>query len=78
MIGYSYENLYDTENANKYYEIYVEEYKSGDYIEQCVYNLATLNENVDKEKAKKYANLLVKEFPNSQFNNTRISKIINN
>lgn len=78
MIGYSYENLYDTENANKYYEIYVEEYKSGDYIEQCVYNLAILNENVDKEKAKKYANKLVEEYPNSQFNNTRIRKIINN
>ncbi|MFR1709112.1 MAG: tetratricopeptide repeat protein [Clostridium sp.] len=77
MMAGSYENLGDIESANKYYEIYVDKYlKEGSYIEQCLYSLATNNYGIDNEKAKKYAEILHNEFNKSEFNNSKIEKIL--
>jgi len=73
----SYEGLEDIENANKYYEIYVDKYeKNGSYIEQCLYSLAINNEGIDKEKSKKYAKILTNRFSKSEYNNSRIKAIL--
>lgn len=77
MMASSYEGLEDIENANKYYEIYVDKYlKNGSYIEQCLYSLATNNEGIDKEKSKKYAEILTNGFSKSDYNNSRIESIL--
>lgn len=77
MMASSYEGLEDIENANKYYEIYVDKYeKNGSYIEQCLYSLAINNEGIDKEKSKKYAKILTNRFSKSEYNNSRIKAIL--
>lgn len=77
MMAGSYENLGDIESANKYYEMYVDKYlNEGSYIEQCLYSLATNNDGIDNEKAKKYARILHDEFSKSEFNNSRIKEIL--
>jgi len=77
MMASSYEGLEDIENANKYYEIYVDKYlKNGSYTEQCLYSLATNNEGIDKEKSKKYAEILTNGFSKSEYNNSRIESIL--
>lgn len=77
MLGFCYEKIYDVENANKYYELYINKYNKGDYFDATLYNLAIINKDIDKEKAKKYANMLAKDYSESQYNNTIIKSIIN-
>lgn len=77
MLGFSYEKIYDIENANKYYELYINKYNKGDYFEATLYSLAIINKDLDKEKSKQYAKILVSEYENSQYNNTVIKSIIN-
>jgi len=77
MLAYSYEKNLDVENANKYYETYVEKFNKGNYTEATLYSLALINEKIDKEKSKKYAKILVDNYKKSQYNNTRISDILN-
>lgn len=77
MLAYSYEKNLDVENANKYYETYVEKFDKGNYTEATLYSLALINEKIDKEKSKKYAKILVNNYKKSQYNNTRIRDIIN-
>ncbi|HAK41780.1 MAG TPA: hypothetical protein DCM59_02395 [Clostridium sp.] len=65
------------ENANKYYEIYVDKYlEKGSYIEQCLYSLAINNKEVDNKKSKKYAEILHNKFSESEYNNSRIKDIL--
>lgn len=77
MLGFCYEKIYDVENANKYYELYLNKYSKGDYFEAALYSLAIINKDIDKEKSKKYANVLANEYRDSQYNNTIIKSIIN-
>lgn len=77
MLGFCYEKIYDVENANKYYELYINKYNKGDYFEAALYSLAILNKDIDREKAKRFANMLANEYSNSQYNNTIIKSIIN-
>ncbi|EQB86090.1 hypothetical protein M918_16330 [Clostridium sp. BL8] len=53
MLGFCYEKIYDVENANKYYELYLNKYSKGDYFEAALYSLAIINKDIDKEKSKK-------------------------
>lgn len=76
MLGVSYEKESDITTAIKYYEIYANKFPMGDYIENAIYNLAILNENINVEKSKKYANEIINKFPNSQFNNSKIENIL--
>jgi len=77
MMAGSYENLEDIESANKYYELYVDKYlEGGSYIQQCVYSLAINNEGIDKEKSRKYAEIVTIKFNESEYNNSRIQNIL--
>lgn len=77
MMASAYDGLKNIETANRYYEIYVEEYlKEGSYIQQCLYSLAINNNEIDKEKSKKYAELLVEHYSDSEFNNSIIKDIV--
>ncbi|MGL4772841.1 MAG: tetratricopeptide repeat protein [Clostridium sp.] len=76
LTGVSEEKLLKNEEAIKYYEEYVNNYKDGDYIEEVLYNLALLNKSIDKDKSKKYAKRLNKEYPKSIYNNQNIKEII--
>lgn len=78
MLGVSYEHENDITNAIKYYEVYAEKYKADSYTESVLYNLAILNKNININLAKKYGNILVQEYPNSQFNNSKIEEILSN
>lgn len=76
MLALSYEKESDITTSIKYYEIYANKFKGGDYIENVIYNLAVLNENTNIEKSKKYANEIINKFPYSQFNNSKIENIL--
>ncbi|MEG0773105.1 tetratricopeptide repeat protein [Clostridium sp.] len=76
IMGFAYEKKFDVENANKYYEIYVNEFSDGSYVDVSLYNLAILNENIDLEKSKKYALILSRDYSDSQYNNSKISSIM--
>lgn len=77
MMADSYDNLEDMENANKYYEIYVDKYlEKGSYIEQCLYSLAINNKEIYNKKSKKYAEILHNKFSESEYNNSRIKDIL--
>ncbi len=77
MMAGSYEDLEDIESANKYYESYVDKYLEGvSYIQQCVYSLAINNEGIDKEKSRKYAEIVTNKFNESEYNNSRIQNIL--
>ena len=77
MLGFSYEKLGEAERAIKYYESYINNYSSGNYIETVLYNTALLYENINLEKAKIYAKEIADRYPNSMYNNSRIGQILN-
>lgn len=76
LLGSAYENLGDTEKAIKYYTNYDNRFNNGDYEEIVLYNLALLYKNIDMNKAKIYGKKLVKDFPASIYNNTKIQNLI--
>ncbi|SHJ76464.1 Tetratricopeptide repeat-containing protein [Clostridium cavendishii DSM 21758] len=76
LTGLSYEKNNDYENALKYYEKYVNENETGDYVEEVLYKLSTIYYKIDKQKAKTYASKLVNSYPNSIYNNTTLKQIL--
>ncbi|MGL4730388.1 MAG: tetratricopeptide repeat protein [Clostridium sp.] len=76
MMGVCYESQSDIVGAIKWYEEYVNKYKSGSYTESVLYKLAILNKDIDNKKSKQYANEIIKNYPNSQYNNSKIEDII--
>lgn len=58
-----------------YYEEYIAKYDKT-YIEEIYYKLALAYEEIDLNKSKEYAEHINKEFKNSIYNNSKISKII--
>lgn len=78
FLATSYKNSGDVENAIKYYTMYDASYKTGSYEETVLYELAVIYKDVDKQKAKDYANNLVDHYPNSMYNNSIIKSIISN
>ena len=61
--------------AIEYYEEYIAKYDKT-YIEEIYYKLALAYEEIDLNKSKEYAEHINKEFNNSIYNNSKISKII--
>lgn len=78
FLGTTYKNAGDMENAIKYYTMYDNGYKKGSYEETVLYELAVIYKDVDKEKAKNYANNLLSHYPASMYNNSIIKSIISN
>lgn len=78
FIGTTYKNLGDIENEIKYYEMYDSNYKTGSYEETVLYELAVAYKDIDKGKAKSYANSLEQHYPTSIYNNSVIKSIISN
>lgn len=78
FLATSYKNSGDMENAIKYYTMYDASYKTGSYEETVLYELAVIYKDIDKQKAKEYANNLVAHYPKSMYNNSIIKSIISN
>lgn len=57
------------------YEEYYNQYPKGVYVEEALYELALLNNSIDKEKSKNYANILMSNFPNSIYVNDKVMSI---
>lgn len=75
-LGSTFEKMNDFQSAFKYYEEYLIKYPSGNYEEDVLYKLATLNKNVNNQKSKIYAQKLVYKYPTSKYNNSIIAWIL--
>lgn len=76
MLALAYKATSDFENAIKYYELSLKQSPRGSYSEEVLYNLITINNEVDVKKSKSYAKKLVNQFPNSQYNNSIVKEIL--
>lgn len=75
-LGSVYEKIGDYENALRLYEEYHKSFSREDYGEEVLYKMVMIYKNVDKNKAKIYAEELVNVYPKSIYNNTKIRAII--
>lgn len=76
LLAATYEKLSDNDNAIKEYEVYVNSYKDGAYIQEAYYKLALLYKNINLEKSKEYANIIRNNYSDSIYNNNVIKEII--
>jgi len=76
MLAVSYKSVLDFQNALVYYKLSLKEFPAGIYTEEVLYNLIIINKEIDINKAKGYAEKLVKQFPNSQYDNSIVKKIL--
>ncbi|WP_446897959.1 tetratricopeptide repeat protein [Clostridium sp. LBM24168] len=76
MMGYNFELSGDIENAIKYYDKYDKSYQNGSYEETVIYRLALIYRDLDKSKAKIYAQKLISRYPFSIYNNSVVHSII--
>ncbi|WP_459479895.1 tetratricopeptide repeat protein [Clostridium saccharoperbutylacetonicum] len=74
----SYAKLSDSNEAVSQFEKYYDKYPKGVYTQEALYELALLTNKSDKEKSKKYANMLINNFPNSIYVNDNIAAIARN
>ncbi|MGL6105124.1 tetratricopeptide repeat protein [Romboutsia sp.] len=66
------------EDAKEYYEIYINEYKNENYYDDCLYSYGLmLNDLDEKNKSKEVLEKLVRYKPNSEFINSKVTKVIN-
>ena len=65
----------ENQTALAQYEEYYSKYSRGVYAEEALYELALLNNSVDKEKSKNYANTLINNFPKSIYINDNLASI---
>ena len=65
----------DDQTALLQYDEYYSKYPKGVYAEEALYELALLNNSVDKEKSKNYANALINNFPKSIYINDNLVSI---
>ena len=77
MTGNAFYLSGDVENAIKYYTQYDQEFSNGNYEDTVLYNLAIIYKDIDKSKAKSYAEKLLEGYPQSIYNNS-ISRSIAN
>jgi tetratricopeptide (TPR) repeat protein len=75
-LGSAYERIADYENALRQYEEYHKSYSRQDYGEEVLYKMVMIYKNIDKNKAKLYAEELVKVYPKSIYNNSKTRAII--
>ncbi|WP_315077900.1 tetratricopeptide repeat protein [uncultured Clostridium sp.] len=71
------EQLNNSDEAIKLYELYYEEYPKGSYADNALYNLSLILNNTDREKSIYYANKLRDDFSGSIYFNDTINQILN-
>lgn len=71
------EKIGNIEESLKFYKNYINKYTKGEYKGEVLYRLVVNYEKIDKEVAKKYAEELNDNFPDSMYNNSVIKNIIN-
>ncbi|WP_252233863.1 tetratricopeptide repeat protein [Clostridium sp. ZS1] len=71
------EQLNNSDEAIKLYELYYEEYPKGSYADNALYNLSLILNNTDREKSIYYADKLRDEFSESIYFNETINQILN-
>lgn len=76
LLAATYENIKDTKNAISKYEEYINVYKDGTYIQESYYKLALLYKEVDLDKSKNYANIIMNNYSDSIYNNNVIKEIL--
>ncbi|MFT5875163.1 MAG: tetratricopeptide (TPR) repeat protein [Clostridium sp.] len=76
MLALTYKSISDFENTVKYYELTLKQFPNGSYTEEVIYNLILINKDIDIDKAKSYADKLVRQFPHSQYYNSIVKEII--
>lgn len=67
--------LSDNNVALEQFEEYYNQYPSGTYVQEALYELTLLSDLIDKQKSKKYAGILVDNYPNSIYANNNIQSI---
>lgn len=67
----------NSDSALKGYEEYYNLYPNGSYIQDSLYQLILMYNDIDKQKSKNYANILINNYPDSIFVNDYVMKIIN-
>ena len=77
-LGKSKQNLNSINDALKYYEEYSNTFPTGSYEATVLYNLASLYSKSDSDKAKIFAKILLKNFPDSEYNNTDMKEVLAN
>jgi len=65
----------EDKTAREQYEEYYSQYPKGVYTDESLYQLSLLNNSIDKEKSKKYANTLMNNFPHSIYVNDKLLAI---
>lgn len=66
------------EEAKRYYEIYINNYENYSSYDEVLYNyIMILNNENQIEKAKQIAIKLKNEYPNSEYNNSKVNYILN-
>ncbi|MGH4052227.1 MAG: tetratricopeptide repeat protein [Clostridium sp.] len=76
MLAVSYKSVSDFENSVKYYELSLKQFPSGSYAQEVLYNLITITKEVNIKKSKGYAQQLVKQYPNSLYNNSIVKDVL--
>lgn len=77
MLGKAYEDKGNIQNAIKCYTEYYNKYPQEGYAEGVMYKLANIYKDIDINKSKEYGEKLIKNYPNSEYNNSVIKSIIN-
>lgn len=67
--------LSDNNAALEQFEEYYNQYPSGTYIQEALYQLTLLSNPIEKQKSKKYANILINNYPNSIYANNNVQSI---
>lgn len=76
MTGSAFYSSRDVENAIKYYKQYDENFSDGNYEDTVLYNLAIIYKDIDKSKAKIYAEKLLNNYPESIYSNSVIRGLV--
>lgn len=77
MTGSAFYSSGDVESAIKYYVQYDKDFSNGNYEDTVLYNLAIIYKDIDKSKAKIYAEKLLNNYSESIYNNSVIRGLVN-
>ena len=77
MAGTAFYLSEDVENAIKYYKQYDQDFSDGNYEDTVLYKLAIIYKDIDKSKAKTYAEKLLDKYPGSIYSNSIIRELVN-
>jgi Uncharacterized protein conserved in bacteria len=78
MTGSAFYSSGDVENAIKYYKQYDQDFSNENYEDTVLYNLAVIYKDIDKSKAKIYAEKLLNNYPESIYSNSVIRELVSN